>query len=43
MSGNQHQQDRAAVEEQIVELAAQGQDTTRLWQMRDRLLAESVE
>ena len=35
---SQSELDRAALEEQIIEVSAQGHDTTRLWEMRDRLL-----
>lgn len=37
------EQDREALEEQIVELSLQGQDVAKLWRMRDRLLNGSTE
>lgn len=43
MADEKGRQDRAALEEQIVELSLLGQDAARLWQMRDRLMAGLIE
>lgn len=43
MADDKKSEDREALEEQIAELSAQGEDATRLWQIRDKLLDDSIE